>query len=300
MPIYELEEHPYLNYYQELGQVPADYYKGIIIGSFPIYATTNTVDEEFKVIKKRFKSEASMRFFYGSKKSDLWKYVGLALSGSDPRKVNGSFIEPEIVVDQCKNLLFKHQILISDSLFRINRKGVSAEDVNLMLPTDLAYVKEGLSVNASLFELIKENRHIQHIYFTSTEVSNKGPFYWFKKIFDGQITISNFFYVEHRAWSAKATIRFDKGEIRTFNLFFLPTPKPRGIHWAKQKTLMFGNYMKCYDEEFFKEISVLAKDDRTSVQNRRLSQLRVLMLTTCYKQAMVYGNLHFDGSNPLI
>lgn len=300
MPIHELEEHPYLNYYQGFGRVPTDYYKGIIIGSFPIYAITNTVGEEFKVIKKRFTSEASMRFFYGSKKSDLWKYVGLALSGCDPRKVNVSFIEPEIAVDQCKNLLFKHQILISDSLFRINRKGVSAEDADLILPTDLDYVKEGLSVNTDLFQLINENKQIQNIYFTSTEIRNKGPFYWFKKIFDGHITVSDFFYVADRAWSAKATIKFAQDKSRNFKLFFLPTPKARGIHWAKQKTLMFGNYMKHYDNVFYKEIDALSKDQRTSVQTRKLTQLRVLMLTTCYQQAIVYGNLHFDGSNPIL
>ncbi|WP_184350946.1 hypothetical protein, partial [Xanthomonas vasicola] len=148
-------------------------------------AITNTVDEELKVITERFTSEASMRFFYGSKKSDLWKYVGFALSGADPRKINESFIAPEIAVDQCKKLLFKHQILMSDSLFRINRKGVSADDTNLMLPTDLAYVADGLCVNKNLFQLIKGNKQIQNIYFTSTEIGNKGPFYWFKKIFDG-------------------------------------------------------------------------------------------------------------------
>ncbi len=42
MPINELEEHPYLNYYKEFGQVPSDYYKGIIISSFPIYPITLT------------------------------------------------------------------------------------------------------------------------------------------------------------------------------------------------------------------------------------------------------------------
>jgi len=300
MPINELEEHPYLNYYKEFGEVPTDYYKGIIIGSFPIYAITNTVNQEFNVIKERFTNEASMRFFYGSKKSDLWKYVGLSLAGADPRKANGSFIGPNAAVNQCKKLLFEHQILISDSLLRTNRKEESAEDTDLMSPTDLDYVNNGLSVNTALFQLINENKQIQNIYFTSTEIGNKGPFYWFKKIFDGHITVSNFFYVANRAWSAKATIKFADGKTRNFKLFFLPTPKARGLHWAKQKTLMFGNYMNYYDSTFFKEIDALSKDEHTLVQTRKLAQLRVLMLTTCYQQAMLYGNLHFDGSNPII
>jgi hypothetical protein len=300
MPIHELEEHPYLNYYQEFGKVPTDYYKGIIIGSFPIYAITNTVDEELKVIKERFTNKASMRFFYGSKKSDLWKYVGLALTAADPRKVDGSFLAPGDAVGQCKKLLFEHRILISDSIFRTNRKEESADDTDLMLQTDLAYLKGGLSLNTGLIQLLNENKQIQNIYFTSTEIGNKGPFYWFKKIFDGYIAVSNFFYVADRAWSAEAIITLANGESRNFRLFFLPTPKARGLHWAKQKTLMFGNYMKHYGSAFFREIDVLSKDQHTSFQTRKLAELRVLMLTTCYQQAMVYGNLHFDGSNPIL
>ncbi len=300
MPVNELEEHPYLNYYKKLGPVPSDYYKGIIIGSFPIYAITNTVDEKLQVIKQRFTDEASMRFFYGSKKSDLWKYVGLALSANDPRKYNGNFLAPEIAVDQCKKLLFDHQLLISDSLWRTNRAGQKSEDVNLMLASDTAWVANGISVNNDLATLLAENKGLKNIYFTSTEMNTKGPFYWFKQIFAGRILVTDVFNVERRAWSAKANITFAEDDVRTYHLFFLPTPKPRGIHWAERRTLMFEKYIKNVDPEFYNSIVSLSKNELSLIQNQNLSQLRILMLTACYQQAIVYGNLQFDGSNPII
>jgi len=137
MPINELEQHPYLNYHEEFkSQTNKNYYKGIIIGSFPIYAVTNSINPVTEeIIEERFnEEEASMRFFYGSKDSFLWEYLSSCLNFADPRKNDVSgFLAGNIAVMNCKNFLFENELLISDYLYRTNRKEQEADDNNLLV-----------------------------------------------------------------------------------------------------------------------------------------------------------------------
>lgn len=72
MSINELEQHPYLDYYLKFKDCTTkEYYLGILIGSFPIYSITDTVNENEEVTAQRFTAGATMRFFYGSRMSNL-------------------------------------------------------------------------------------------------------------------------------------------------------------------------------------------------------------------------------------
>lgn len=300
MPINELEEHPYLKYYETLGeQISTDYYKGIIIGSYPIYAITNSINEENITVTERFGKEASMRFFYGSKKSEFWKYVGLALTGQDPRKVDDNYLGPAVAVKRCSQLLFNHHLLMSDVLFRINRINQSSYDSDLMVNSNIDWINEARSYNLGLISQLSENKKIENIYFTSTVTQGKSPYTWFLLIFAGRIQINNVFDVGVRTWSAKADIDFGNGEIRHFKLFLLPTPKPRGMHWKVKRTVMFENYISSFFTDFYSEIDPIPAIMHTSAQKKKLSELRDSMLVQCYRQALVYSNAGFRGNNPI-
>ena len=300
MPVNELEVHPYLDYYKGFGQISNDYYRGIIIGSFPIYAITNTVNQQNELVEERLVKEAAhMRFFYGSKKSDLWKYVGLALNGTDPRKKDEEFLDSEQAAINSAKLLYANQLLMTDVLYRTNRKLKSADDKDLMLMSNSDWVKQKLSLNKQLVLLLRENVGITDIYFTSTSVSTKGPLYWFKEIFSQKFQSGVPFYAGKRSWSVLATVDFGDDDIREYNLFFLPTPKARGLHWASNRTYMFEKYVASQFPDFYNEINLIPKSRFTSAQKQRLSNLRVKMLVDAYKQAICYSNIKFDGSNLL-
>jgi len=299
MPTNELEQHPYLNYHtQFLNQATPDYYKGIIIGSFPIYAVADTINQNQEIVEERFNPDGTMRFFYGSSSSDLWKYVGLSLVNADPRKnENDQFFQPETAVENCKQLLFQKELLISDSLCRTNRKQFSADDSALMVQSEVDYVNELKSVNYSLKDLLQENKGVKNIYFTSTSLGMKSPYGWFRQIFHNQIKVNNFFQIGARNWSAIAEIDFGNGDVRNFNLFFLPTPKPRGIRWNETRTMMFEQYLQTEQPDFYLEIDPVAAALLNQNQKNQLSNLRVDFLVECYRQAIVFGNLTFDGTN---
>ena len=299
MPINELEQHPYLDYPTQFeNQITSHYYKGIIIGSFPIYAVTDTINEDQEIVEERFNAEGTMRFFYGSRNSDLWKYVGLALANADPRKnENDQFLQAETAVKNCKQLLFQNELLISDSLYRTNRKQFSSDDSALMVQSEVDYVNKLKSVNYSLKDLLQKNRGVKNIYFTSTSLGAKSPYGWFRQIFLNQIQVNNFFQVGARNWSAIAELDFGNGDVRNFNLFFLPTPKPRGIHWNVARTVMFEQYLQTEQPDFYLEIDPIPAAMLNQNQKNQLSILRIDFLVECYKQAIVFGNLTFDGTN---
>lgn len=303
MPINELEQHPYLNYHEEFqSQTNKNYYKGIIIGSFPIYAVTNSINPKTEVvINERFnEEEASMRFFYGSRDSSLWEYLSACLNLPNPRKNDvGDFLDSNIAGMNCKNLLHTNELLMSDSLYRTNRKELESEDKNLLVRSQVTEINDKISYNRFLFDQLKENVAVRNIYFTSTVINGKSPFGWFKSIFQNQITIYPTFSIGPRQWSGLISINFGNGNIRKYSVFFLPTPKPRGIHWKKQRVLMFGNFMSVRNPEFFQRINPMdSKNYDRNIKNT-LKGLRLEFITECYRQAILYNNLIYEGSNPI-
>ena len=299
MPINELEEHPFLNYYEDLPGTPS-YYRGLIIGSFPIYAVTNTIDRIGATIQQRLEPEASMRFFYGSRKSQFWNYTGQALTGTDPRKENGEYLPPDIAVQRCKQLLFNHRLLISDSLYRTNREATGSEDKNLMVPSENSWVNGNKSLNHQIPSLLRKNKGISSIYFTSTMVDPKSPYGWFAEIFEQELRNTGQYRVGNRLWSRTAEINLGPKEKRILKLFFLPTPKTRGISWKTRRLPMFEAYIRTYHQDFFLEINDLLAINHTLLQKGRLSGLREQFLIDCYSQALVHSNETFTGDNLLI
>lgn len=300
MPVNELEEHPYLDYYRQFEPVSTEYYKGIIIGSFPIYAVTNSIDINGMIESERLGPEASMRFFYGSNLSQFWKYVGNALENYDPRKVVNENLPSEVAANQCAKLLFDNRLLITDALHRSNRQGTSSEDTKLMVNSEYSWINEQKKLNQQIPSLLESNTGIHSIYFTSTMSGAKSPYSWFRNIIGDRLQVQEAFNAGNRKWSETVSIDFGNGDIRIYKLFFLPTPKTRGIYWRNKRLETFVNYIRAYQPDFFQEIDPISVNDHSPFQIAKLSELRETFLIACYRQALCYSNQHFDGQNVII
>jgi len=154
------------------------------------------------------------------------------------------------------------------------------------------FVLQNLSLNYSIGDIIDENPNLKNLFFTATGLDGKSPFGWFRRIFENNLIIDNIFEVEGRIWSFNCIINN-----RRFNVFMLPTPKPRGIHFTNnQRTITFCNYLQSIDIDFYNEIDNLPMINRTNIQKQLLSEYRVSFLIETYRQAIIENNLNFNGT----
>jgi hypothetical protein len=156
MPVNELESHPFL--YNQIADFTdqnllAKYCK-LIVGTFPIYAITNSNPVEEKGLQKRanWQDEAFMQYFYGSEANYFWSFF------------TGAFNEdmPSISWD-ATDILDKYKFLITDVFSSTYRKGYSPLDNDLISPV----------FNASIRDIIQNSFNLQILYFTSKTAKRK-------------------------------------------------------------------------------------------------------------------------------
>ena len=300
MPTNEIEQHPFLNYSESENVKLVNDYKGLIIGSFPIYSITDSVDDNLNIVAERFNQQnATMRFFYGSKKSSLWNYVSQALDERNPTDIlenDDLNLHPNFAKERTIKLLIKHKLLITDSLLRTNREETKSEDDYLWITQNVPNnIVEHFSLNFGIINLLNSNKSINNLFFTATKINGKSPFGWFNQIFGNNLVIENENIVDGKLWSFTTTIHN-----RNYNIFMLPTPKPRGIHFTdNRRTQMFVNYLENTYPDFYTEIQNIPMVNRNMNQNAFLVNSRNSFLIECYRQAIVLNNLNFNG-NPNI
>ncbi|MFY7811018.1 MAG: hypothetical protein ACOVQ2_04730, partial [Flavobacterium sp.] len=145
-----------------------------------------------------------------------------------------------------------------------------------------------LKLNNDIIYLIENHETIENLFFTAQGLIGKTPFGWFRTMFEN-LHIENFNGHNNRFNC------FING--RKFNVFLLPTPKPRGIHFGdNQQNVQFCNYIQSIDIDFYNYIIAIPKANRTLQQNNRIKNLRLNFLIECYKQALIYNNLNFNGN----
>jgi len=298
MPINELEQHPYLKYYTDLDK-PKDWFEGLIIGSFPIYHITDTVDENHNVTEQRFnEKKAGMRFFYGSLENSLWGTLAKIFKQPEP------FSFPiEQRVTEATRLLTDHRLLISDVVCRTNREKESSEDSALMnrKATTVSYVAQGLSLNYSLIEMLVDHPGIKNLYFTASSTQGNSPYSWFKQIASSR---SAYEFKELATFPVGLEKKFSI-EIsllnRKFTVYLLPTPAGkfgRGIHFTdSRKHEVFCNYMNSVDPVFYSSIKNTLKVERSEETIKKLSQHRQSLFLEIYRQAIVLNNNTYSGKS---
>ena len=280
MPVNILERHPYLNYRDEI-QSRKRNYKGLIIGSFPIYACSNILDENLNVAQENnFENQIRMRFFYGSNRSEFWDYLFEAFGDQN-----------EINKENAINLLERNDLIITDVLYQTNRTLESSSDIDLMINGDNNFVNQNLSLNYSLLDIINENQEIDNLYFTATGLNGRCPFGWFRQFFDAELRFTQINNDGFNQWGLNCIINN-----RHFNVFMLPTPKPRGIHFTdNQRHFAFVNYLQNIDIELYNLIENLPMANWNRAVRNLLTNYRKQFLIETYRQAFIEKNLFFNG-----
>jgi hypothetical protein len=107
------EFHPFLNE----GKIEGA--KGLILGSFPVFACTEPDISEKEKIRK---NEGTIRFFYGSSKSRFWSLYR--------QHIDSNVTDPVNRLSAIASLR-KNEIAISDTITSCRRKGISSSDSDL-------------------------------------------------------------------------------------------------------------------------------------------------------------------------
>ncbi|HEY5327090.1 MAG TPA: hypothetical protein VIJ27_08820 [Mucilaginibacter sp.] len=151
MPINEIENHPYLfdqvNNFQ--GKDPLAKYCKLIVGTFPIYAITNSNPPIAPLgVQKRalWFLEAFIQYFYGSRKNYFWRLFATAFNEPVP-----------ITKQQAIELLDKYKFLMTDVFTETGRIGYSSLDSALVNSVE----------NGNIIDLIQNSENLRIIYFTS-------------------------------------------------------------------------------------------------------------------------------------
>lgn len=284
MPTNELEKHPFLNYLDK--NIKINFNK-LIIGSFPIYDLTSTVDENFNEIENRFNQQnAFVDFFYGSKKSYFWKLF------FDAHDIVWDFNQYNAIQNKEKIIqsLFDNTTLITDVIKYTNRIKYSAADTDLFTNSGIDYIDKNISLNKDLPAILNNNK-IECLYFTAKGLTGKTPFGWFRQIFNNQLVITNQYVVGNIIWALKCLINN-----KEYKVFLLPTPKERGIHYTQNdKNPMFSNFIFRTDPNLHNYLNNTTQENWSALNKCKLSNLRSLFLIECNKQAFINQNLGFQG-----
>lgn len=289
MPINELEVHPFLDSIDDQAFGP-NYFEGLIIGSFPVYAVTNSIHPNDGVEERFIAEQANLKFFYGSNRNSFWRLISDVFESPNP----AIDFPGNQRVQQAIDLLVRNKLLISDSLFKTNREETDAQDSALYKFSADQFVNQNKSLNLGIVDLLQRNPGIKYLYFTSSVLIGSSPFGWFRQIFGDRLTLGFQFAVDGRPVSSDLLI-----DGREFQVFFLPSPAgngSRGLQFTdNNRTRIFVNYIQSVDPLFYQQIVGIPKILRTAAQKARLTQLRNAFLLESWRQAFVEKNVGFDG-----
>ncbi|MBW7941456.1 MAG: hypothetical protein H3C64_03430 [Candidatus Kuenenia stuttgartiensis] len=298
MPLNELEQHPFLDYYLQ-HQGTNDLYNththfnGLIIGSFPIYQCTDTINEQFEVIQQRLQlPRAAMRFFYCSNQNSFWPTLSEIFASDNPLTAT----TPELRKEAAITLLNHNKLLITDVVYRTNRKGESSTDDSLLISRGaVGFIVQNMSLSNSIRDILEQQTAIRHLFFTATSLTGKSPFGWFRKLFN--ITQQQIVHV----WQTGNTTTALELSLfgRTFTAFLLPTPagnSGRGIHFSDDsRNQLFSNYIQHVNPDFYAQITAIRKANRNQQQQELLTQYRKELILNWYRSALVHRNPAFNG-----
>ncbi|MBL0200340.1 MAG: hypothetical protein IPP81_09220 [Chitinophagaceae bacterium] len=262
MPLNEIEQHPYLDYFIKFHQgeakVPWEKYTKMFIGSFPVYQITKTIYPEQAAQDRSIVSQDGVwNFFYGSKTNQFWEYLIWCFKNINPTL----FAFDELTEIDLIKILEDNNILLTDIVESTNRcfieNGIqnpySSADTALMNATANAEVRQKLKLNIRIVKWLERCRNIDSIYFTARGESGKCPTGWFYKMLNAAGVVTR---IVHR-YDSCVTFYFGEPINREITLFFLPTPSSsRSINMNANRPphQMFYNYLNDMDPDFLRTI----------------------------------------------
>ncbi len=282
MPLNEIEQHPYLDYFikyhKSEADVPWEKYTRMFIGSFPVYQITKTIYPEHIVMDRSIIPNDDLRnYFYGSKKNKFWEYLIWCF-----RNINVHlFAFEDLSESDLIEFLEENGILLTDIVECTNRYSIKKGNPNPYSPSDTALmninanaeVRQRFKLNSRIIDWLKQCRNIDAIYFTAQGESGKCPAGWFYQMTDDAgIILREVNRVENRS----VKIHFANPINREITLFFLPTPSSsRSINMSANRPphQMFYNYLNDMDPNFLRTIED-ANFEITGDNKSRLSVFR--------------------------
>lgn len=288
MPINELEQHPCLNYLEQENIAPLSDYQGLIVGNFPSYGCTDSLNENLEITERRLKTpNFRMKFFYSNSPTSykFWEYMSGAYELPNPvNNIVGNTQEAqkeEAIRNRSRTIVFLQSVklLITDTIWRMNREEKSKvnkddkeekKNKNLLVAPDVQedYIVRNLSLNNAIVEYLFKHKTINNLYFTSEKNARKGPYELFKNIFNNDIKELKSYIVGNIIWAMEIALND-----RYFKVFFLPTT--RGVDNSHP---MYEKFVRNHPNE-----------------ETDLAKFRV----EAYKQAFIKKNLDYNGSNPI-
>lgn len=148
MPINEIEYHPYLDDQVNIFNTSFSQYCKLIVGTFPIYALTDSQPMEDIGIQKKhdWENEAIIQFFYGSRRNRFWRLFSAVFNDVPPNNKEDAI-----------SLLNRNDFLITDVIASAFRSEYSPADTSLILST----------LNYDIINILEKCSNIKVIYFTS-------------------------------------------------------------------------------------------------------------------------------------
>jgi len=166
MPVDEIEMHPFLwNQVDYTNLSKLSKYCKLIVGTFPIYAITDSLPLENEGVQRKinWQNEANFQYFYGSKKNHIWRLLSHAFQENTPNDT-----------DEAISLLNRNNLFMTDVVRSSFRVGYGSSDNDLVIST----------LNDELLDILNNSLNLKIIYFTSIQAKR-----WFCQIID--ITFDN-------------------------------------------------------------------------------------------------------------
>jgi hypothetical protein len=298
MPLNEIENHPYLNYFIDnhngIQNVPWEKYTRMIIGSFPIYKITDTVHP---VIENRSQNNnIDFPFFYGSETNAFWKRYTAVFDEIDPFLMDGQ----QLRLHCAKSALEDNNTLLTDVIKKTNRHfqndPLSPSDSALMNLQANNEVQNQFELNNELLDWLVKSENLKSIYFTSQKaIEGKSPGGWFHKLLLNN-NIELRIIDEYNNFIQYEMINRERKFKRVVNLFFLPTPSAkRSIALtANNQHLMFVNYLNSLVPELL-EILRNQNFKQDPIQKEQIKTHRENFIQLWWRRYLLDQDVFFNG-----
>jgi|GEM_PF-2157435 len=296
MPLNEIENHPYLNYFinqHEEDLTPWDKYDKMIIGSFPIHSITDTVFPDVEL--RSLNGENDLNFFYGSVTNKFWMRLSQTLNTCDPKAESNSHLRREAAI----KILDNNNIILTDVVKATNRfinsDNFSPNDSALFNLKCSYEIKQKFSLNYDIGYWIIKSQNLTNFYFTSQKgIVGKNPGGWFHQILkDCGFNLTNLSEKDNHIKYLITKENFH----REIDLFFLPTPSGfRSISLGvKRQHKMFLNYLESVDKPLFYSLTS-QKFIQTTTQKDEVSVYRRNFIATWWCKYLIEKDSNFDGT----
>jgi hypothetical protein len=298
MPLNEIEEHPYLDYLRgnsNGSDRPWSHYTKLIIGSFPVYNITRTIQPIR--LDRSTGVDVKMPFFYGSEGNRFWERLATTFRQRNPWLHDTPLRRKSSAI----SLLEDNQILLTDVIKKTNRHSAkdsySPSDSSLFNLKASTGLKNQFELNTDIIGYLINGENIRSVYFTAQKcITGKTPGGWFHQLLNGGAVHLELINEGGNSLTYHITNELASVD-REITLFFLPTPSAkRSIPLtANRQHTMFVTYLNSVDPAFLARLFA-QQFVKTAIQRQTLANHREEFVRHWWQKYLVDEDDQFDGA----